>query len=368
MRQLLTRVLLRGGGTIVIACAGLASASALAGAALPPVPTVPTVTAPLPLPTVPTVTATVPLPLPPPPTTPTITATVPLPLPPPPTSPTPVPIPTVPTPPPVPSPGSPTPGVTGSLPPTLAPAPSAGSSGGAAGEPGSSGAAGVGGSSSGTPTTSAAGPSQHAAVGRVAVRRGAKPGTVTIEFPLRRAATIVLTARGPLPSCAIEARVRVQGSRGANAIPFSGKLGRKTLEPGIYVIAVRPSSSTRARRTVVRVTERGADPVDPSTRSSALSACVVVSEQPGITLARLEGTGSAEPGAPAAPAPTAPASAPPPVAEEPLQDVRGVVGVEYVADRLSPIIVALLAVAMMAALVASLGGMVAFLRRRGQSA
>jgi hypothetical protein len=194
-----------------------------------------------------------------------------------------------------------------------------------------------------------------------------------IEFSLPRRAAVLVTARGPLPSCAVKARLRLRGVRGANAIPFSGVLGKQRLEPGTYVLALRPSASARAARTVVVVTRRGAEAVGAAARASALSACSG-EEQAAVAAPRFDGAVSREQEGPRPPIPPTTASAPPPElaappeTTDPFEKVLGVADVEQLADTVSPIVVIVGALAMLAALAASIGGLVAFVRRRHQSA
>jgi hypothetical protein len=337
MRQSLIRRLLRWSGFMVLAGAGLASASGLAGAALPPLPTVATVTVPaLPpvLPTTPTVTVapTPPLPLPPPPATP-------------------APVPSLPAPPSVPA-GVPAPPPSAADESGSSPSEAGGAEGGSTAETG-----GGAGASDGRAET--------APSGGVRVRDGAKPGTVTIGFSLRRATTVVLTALGPLPSCAVAARLVVRGKRGGNAISFSGRLGRERLDAGTYVLVLRDSTSQSATRAVVAVTMRGAEPVNAATRASAIATCFPAHEDRGLA-ARFDAVVPGEPDSTA----TAPTSsvAPPPEVDEPFVDVRGIAGVEYLADSVSPTVVLVGALLFLVALAASIGGLVGFVRRHRQSA
>jgi hypothetical protein len=339
MRQSLIRRLLRWSGFMVLAGAGLASASGLAGAALPPLPTVTTVTVPaLPpvLPTTPTVTVAPapPLPLPPPPATP-------------------APVPSLPAPPSVPA-SVPAPPSSATDESGSSPSEAGGAEGGSTAETG-----GGAGASDGRAET--------ARSGGVRVRDGAKPGTVTIGFSLRRATTVVLTALGPLPSCAVAARLVVRGKRGGNAIPFSGRLGRERLDAGTYVLVLRDSTSQSATRAVVAVTMRGAEPVNAATRASAIATCFPAHEDRGLA-ARFDAVVPGERDSAATEPTRSVAPAPPPEVDEPFVDVRGIAGVEYLADSVSPTVVLVGALLFLVALAASIGGLVGFVRRHRQSA
>ena len=299
-----------------LAFAGAASALEVPTVSTPtlPVPT-PTVTAPVPTPTVPAPTPTVPAPTPtvpvPTPTVPVPTPTVPVPTPtvpaptptlPAPTPTLPVPTPTVPTP--SPSPGLPAPAP--SLPggPSAPSGPVAGPSGSVAGAPllggGGGGAAGGGlggggGSGAGAGVgSSGGGAGGPASTGFAAVPAGTaapitrsqsttsgvavtnvrgRPGVVRVTFRLARGGRVVVTLRGPLPSCDRVARLVIQGRRGRNAVAFNGQLGSRTLAEGAYLLGFRPLHARTTRWVAVAVGQSGASALPRSTTRSALNQC-----------------------------------------------------------------------------------------------
>ena len=88
-----------------------------------------------------------------------------------------------------------------------------------------------------------------------AARRGTR-----ITVRLARPATIELVVRRAGPSCTVVAKKTVQGRRGVNRVPFSGRVRHHPLAPGTYtitVVAVRGSSRKRLGMIPVQVVPPG---------------------------------------------------------------------------------------------------------------
>ncbi|HUQ23280.1 MAG TPA: hypothetical protein VM049_09740 [Gaiellaceae bacterium] len=64
-----------------------------------------------------------------------------------------------------------------------------------------------------------------------------------IRFSLPRQQWILLTLRGPAPSCRAAGTATVRGLRGVNRLDFGGRVGRKSIGPGIYILSLLRSSS-----------------------------------------------------------------------------------------------------------------------------
>ena len=222
--------------TLAVSCAaataGVLSARALGQVGLPPI------TVSLPTVTLPTPTPPAPVPLPPPP---------PAPVPAPKLSAAPVPVP-------------PPPAVAATPTPTPAPSPSAGIS--PAAPPPIGSPPQLGASSSATRSTSTASrPTGPARVTRLRVntarvrRTGKQKTAARITFNLTKPARVRFVVRGPAPSCDVVARFAVRGRAGRNQVRFTGRIGRRRLEPGTYRIVAR--TGARASRPIVVVVGGG---------------------------------------------------------------------------------------------------------------
>lgn len=196
--------------------------------------------------------------------------------------------------------------------------------------------------------------------GTARVERSRRTGVLLIRFALPRAQRVTLALRGPLPSCGLEAELRLRGRAGANVVRFSRTLGRHRVVPGSYVLSVSVGSR-RALRTAVRVSARGAVLLGPEVAEAALAACAA---RTTAHLAALD-----RPTAPPLPsvardAEAAPAAEPPPPRAKVLSfsDIPPVVG------RMHPALAVAIGLALLAMFVAGIGGMAAFVRRRVRSA
>jgi hypothetical protein len=72
-----------------------------------------------------------------------------------------------------------------------------------------------------------------------------------ITFRLAAPGRVVFVVRGPAPSCDVAGRFAVRGRRGVNNVRFKGRIGRRTLPAGTYVITARSRDRTAVRRLVV---------------------------------------------------------------------------------------------------------------------
>jgi hypothetical protein len=76
-----------------------------------------------------------------------------------------------------------------------------------------------------------------------------------VRFTLPQQQRILLTLRGPAPSCRTVGTVRVRGVRGVNRLDFFGRIGGKALRRGVYVLSLTRASSKQplTRPLVVQV-------------------------------------------------------------------------------------------------------------------
>jgi hypothetical protein len=261
------------GGAIALALAGFATSVAFAGVPLPPLPTVST-------PTLPSVTTT--LPVKPPP------------VPPPPPAPAPAPPPvTVPKLPPAPKPPQPKPPqpvatVTSQAAPVVAPKTSsssaatssitgtrgtssaAPSSGGASG----GGTSGGGGSWSTAPTGSSSSSSGSATASRtwIQVGSGKTHRAATIRFVAPSTTRATVTVKQVFPTCVGVGHFTVHAHAGVNSFRLGGRLNSRLLQPGTYRVTVRARSGRLLRRMIVVVV---ADPSPTARQLAALRAANV---------------------------------------------------------------------------------------------
>jgi hypothetical protein len=231
------------------AAAGVLSAQALGEVGLPPVTvSLPTVSLPIPTPPPPPVPAPAPPRIPP--------------------APVPVPAPAVPTPPTAAPPAIPVTPATPTAPAPSTSSPAASLPAGSADSVGSPESFGSYLSSAQTTSTS---PSRPARVTRLRassrrVRTNGRRRTVArITFTLSAPARVRFVVRGPAPSCAVVARFAVRGRAGPNRLRFTGRIGRRQLEPGTYRISARTRAGATARPILVVV---GSGPVERPVCSS----------------------------------------------------------------------------------------------------
>ncbi len=102
-------------------------------------------------------------------------------------------------------------------------------------------------------------PSRPAEVTRIqadkwrATTRGKHRRAATITYTLSAASRVRFLVRGPAPSCGVVARFVVSGRAGKNRLRFTGKIGRRRLEPGTYRIVARPRKGRASRSIAVVV-------------------------------------------------------------------------------------------------------------------
>jgi hypothetical protein len=257
-----------GASGVAFACLGAATAFALEPPPLPPLPTTTSVS--VSVPTLPVPVPTVPLP--------TTSTTVPAPLPPAPTLP-------------VPTPTTSTPTVTGVTAPVVATAtaPTAGAistaptAGGISTRGGDGADSSVGGSSSSGSYGSTPGETGRSSSGARIARVGVAPvagrrGVVAVRFGLSRASRVVVVVRGPLPDCSRIAQFGVRGRPGMNTFRFTGRVGKRRLPKGTYLIGIRPRTADMTRWVVITVGPRGARPRPRRVVAPALEQCSIPSE------------------------------------------------------------------------------------------
>jgi hypothetical protein len=80
---------------------------------------------------------------------------------------------------------------------------------------------------------------------------------VRLRFDLSARGRVFLVIRGPLPSCEVAVQT-VRGRRGTNTLDFRGRVKRRQLRPGVYVLSIsrvpRPVAGTPT--VVVRVVSK----------------------------------------------------------------------------------------------------------------
>jgi hypothetical protein len=100
-----------------------------------------------------------------------------------------------------------------------------------------------------------------------------RPGVVTVRFRLAGARRVMVILRGPLPSCYPTARFALSGRRGTNAIRFNGTVGNQRLEPGSYLLGIKPVTGSTVRWAAVHVGPHGAQPLPRRIVHPALDQC-----------------------------------------------------------------------------------------------
>ena len=166
----------------------------------------------------------------------------------------------------------------------------------------------------------AAGPSR-APIRPGKVRRAGRD--VSIGYGLARAGRVFVVVRGPVPDCAVVSRFSVRGERGANALRFNGKVGRKRLKSGSYLIGLRTSGST-VRWTLLAVTDDAVRPVRKPAAPAVL-ACTAPVLSALLVSSEVSSSGTASSPPRAAAPPTA---EPPSLDETPRASVLPFAGVE----------------------------------------
>jgi hypothetical protein len=104
--------------------------------------------------------------------------------------------------------------------------------------------------------------SEHARVTRLnasprRVKRVGKRHAVQIILRVNAPTRVVFLVRGPAPSCDVVGRFTVRAHRGTNRVPFTGRVGRRTLEPGTYTVTARPIGRPRQAHRVTVIVGSG---------------------------------------------------------------------------------------------------------------
>lgn len=92
---------------------------------------------------------------------------------------------------------------------------------------------------------------------RTRIKPGTKQRETRISFRLTAPTRVVFVVRGPAPSCDVVGRFSVRGRAGTNQVRFTGRIGRKTLEPGTYRLTARPANRARQTRPIVLIVGTG---------------------------------------------------------------------------------------------------------------
>ena len=66
-----------------------------------------------------------------------------------------------------------------------------------------------------------------------------------ITFSLPRRQAIELTLQGPAPSCRPVGTLKINGVRGVNRLDFVGRIGRRSIRPGVYILTLTRGSTRR---------------------------------------------------------------------------------------------------------------------------
>jgi hypothetical protein len=181
-----------------------------------------------------------------------------------------------------------------------------------------------------------------------------------------RAGEVLAVLRGPLPSCDVRAQRRIDAKAGTNAVRLTRVIRPRRAVPGHYLFTVYVDSLPKVRR-VVGITRNRARLLGTAAIEEALALCTARS---GLAAALGDGpdgaAGGPRAGAQPSSSPTSPVSSGP-SAETPRAKVLSFLDVDPV-DSLHPAIAAVIALALLAMLLAAIGGMAAFFRGRARSA
>jgi hypothetical protein len=111
-----------------------------------------------------------------------------------------------------------------------------------------------------------------------------------VRFRLAGARRVMVILRGPLPSCHPTARFALQGHRGTNAIRFNGTVGEQRIDPGSYLLGIKPVTGSTVRWAAVHVGERGAQPLPRRVVRPALDQCSTATALRALFVARFDST------------------------------------------------------------------------------
>ena len=171
--------------------------------------------------------------------------------------------------------------------------------------------------------------------------------------------------RGPLPSCDVRAQRRIDAKAGTNAVRLTRVIRPRRAVPGHYLFTVYVESFPKVRR-VVGITRNRAHLLGTAAIEEALALCTARSSVAAALADGPDGAaGGPRAGAQPSSSPTSPISSP--SADTPRAKVLSFLDVDPI-DSLHPAIAAVVALALLAVLLAGIGGMAAFFRGRTRSA
>jgi hypothetical protein len=230
------------------------------------------------------------------------------------------------------------------------------------GLPGSSGATGSSGETSGTGATGASGSAGSA---RLSHFRSSRPWigttgpkrrrTTTFVFVLPSAARVIFTVNQVSPACHGVGHFSVAGHAGLNRVRFGGRVHGRPLAPGTYRISARTAAGRLVRR-ITLVVVAGSAPTPSELRAlRTANTCSSSTRDVAATgdLASADATARTQ-GQPPSSGPQRSASGLLPDPKEP----SGVLGstIQKTAKAIRPVLVALLALAIVMLALASLPG------------
>jgi hypothetical protein len=242
--------------------------------------------------------------------------------------------------------------------PVASTAKSAGSTGFSSGSGGT--AAGTGSRSTGSSSTAAGASASSSAqapsaTGYIAPKGPKKKQRITITFRLPHREKVGFTVAQVAPVCRTIGHFSVRGRKGTNRIPFAGRVGRKALGPGTYLIVARTRSGRIVQRLTLVVVGNKAPSPAQLRAARAANVCAAdpgVLSSPGSAPSLFGGSNLASVSKPSASGPLA--SAPSKVtASPPSGAVLGATAAEA-ANAARPFLVALLMAAIVALGLASL--------------
>jgi hypothetical protein len=171
-----------------------------------------------------------------------------------------------------------------------------------------------------------------------------------LTFVLPRAARVIFVVKQVSPVCRIVGRFTVKGHAGRNRIQFPRPASRLELAPGTYRISAYTRAGQLVQRVTVVVVDGGAPSSDAVAAARAANVCTAAG-----SLASVSATGAANTGSVSSPGtPNEQSAGGPPVGAN--THSGGVLGstVEKAVRAVSPLLVALLALAIVLLGVASL--------------
>jgi hypothetical protein len=176
--------------------------------------------------------------------------------------------------------------------------------------------------------------------------RGTKR-SITLTFFLPNAARVVFTFNQVAPVCRPTGHISYRGHAGWNRARFNGRLGGRVLEPGTYRISARTGSGRTIRRLVLVVVDAAAPSRAELAAARSSNVCATASSTAGSTGAsNTGGLGEADPIAQLSASEVAKGS----------NSHSGVLAaaLEKTAEAIRPVIVSLLALAILLLAVAAL--------------